>query len=182
MTTAPRSCWSIPSPDLREQLLDAHVKRLDAVLFHARARRPRAWHRRSPAARHRHAPQDPGLCRPDDERTAADAVRLLLRNARRQRLSAHSDRAPPRSAAPTSIAGPGGTIYGAAVPHGPWGHGRVRVSAFGDHGLCARCEPDAGGEHRDVAGAWISWCSTRLRYTPHPTHFSVSEALRSSSR
>ena len=31
--TASRACWSTPAPDLREQLLDANVDWLDAVLY-----------------------------------------------------------------------------------------------------------------------------------------------------
>ena len=62
--------------------------------LHPRACRPHPRHRRPAAARHRSAPANPRLCRPDDERTASDAVRLLFRYAGRKQLSADPEDAP----------------------------------------------------------------------------------------
>ncbi len=82
------------SPDLREQLLDAEVDWLDGVLItHEHADhthgiddlRALFVHKRR---RHRHVPRRADLA------GAAAAVRLLLRDAARQRISADPDRAP----------------------------------------------------------------------------------------
>ena len=55
---------------------------------HARACRPHPRDRRPAAARHPDAPAHPDLRRRDDQRRAVDALRLLLRDAARQRIPA----------------------------------------------------------------------------------------------
>jgi phosphoribosyl 1,2-cyclic phosphate phosphodiesterase len=163
------------SPDLRDQLLDAGVRRLDAVLF-----------------THDHADHTHGI----------DDLRPLVIHMRR-RIPAYADGAtsrvlherfgycfktPPGSqyppildehritaGRPVSVDGPGGTIT--ATPfemiHGNGKALGLRlgdlvyasdVSAMPDESLWALADLDV-------------LILDALRYTPHPTHFSVSEAL-----
>lgn len=163
------------SPDLREQLLDAGVSRVDAVLF-----------------THDHADHVHGI---DDLRPLVIAMH--------RRVPVHADEAtsatlrarfgycfasPPGSdyppilderrivpLHPVEVDGPGGPIT--ALPL-PVRHGRTDALAFrfGDLAYVndlSECPPSSFAE----LGGLDTLIVDALRYTPHPTHFSVSEAL-----
>jgi phosphoribosyl 1,2-cyclic phosphate phosphodiesterase len=163
------------SPDLRDQLLDAGVRRLDAVLF-----------------THDHADHTHGI----------DDLRPLVIHMRR-RIPAYADAAtsrvlherfgycfktPPGSEYPpildehriaagrlVSVDGPGGAIT--ATPfemiHGT---GKALGLRFGDLAYASDVSamPDESLWALEDLDVLIL---DALRYTPHPTHFTVSEAL-----
>jgi phosphoribosyl 1,2-cyclic phosphate phosphodiesterase len=163
------------SPDLREQLLDAGVTRLDAVLF-----------------THAHADHTHGI----------DDVRPLVIHMRR-RIPVHADAAtralltarfgycfasPPGSlyppildlheladAAPLTLDGPGGPVTAISfrVAHG-------NEEALGFRFADAAYAPDVS-TMPDAAKAALRNLDLliidALRDTPHPTHYSVSDAL-----
>jgi phosphoribosyl 1,2-cyclic phosphate phosphodiesterase len=163
------------SPDLREQLLDANVERLDAVLF-----------------THEHADHTHGI---DDLRPLAIAMR--------RKIPVYADRitsellqirfgycfeAPAGSGYPpilsahrldpgveTVISGPGGPVQ--AIPF-KMVHGDI--DAFGLRFGSVVYAPDVSEIPKDsmacLEGLDVLILDA-LRYTPHPTHFSVSEAL-----
>ena len=163
------------SPDLREQLLDADVDWVDAVLY-----------------THEHADHTHGI----------DDLRALFIH-RRKRLDAYLDeptsrelrgrfdycfRTPPGSEYPAilnehriaagqaiSIAGEGGPIE--VLPY-PQLHGDIASLGFRFGGLAYSCDlsglPEAG--ERALAGLEV-WVVDALRYKPHPSHFSVADAL-----
>jgi phosphoribosyl 1,2-cyclic phosphate phosphodiesterase len=163
------------SPDLREQLLDADVKRLDGVLF-----------------THAHADHLHGI---DDLRPLAIAMRrkipiyadrmtselLLMRFGYCFETPAGSGYPPILEAhrlddgSPTLIAGPGGPVV--ATPfkmiHGD-------VDAYGFRFRSFAYAPDVS-EMPQASIAMLRGLDIlildALRYTPHPTHFSLSEAL-----
>jgi phosphoribosyl 1,2-cyclic phosphate phosphodiesterase len=163
------------SPDLREQLIDTGVTRLDAVLF-----------------THEHADHTHGI----------DDLRPLVIHMRR-RMPIYADettaamlhmrfgycfRTPPGSdyppilednrlaiGQPFEIGGPGGVI--AAKPFHII-HGRTAALGFRFGTMAYASDlsriPDESLD--DFAGLDLLILDA-LRYTPHPTHFSVSEAL-----
>jgi phosphoribosyl 1,2-cyclic phosphate phosphodiesterase len=164
------------SPDLREQLLGADVKRLDAVLF-----------------THEHADHTHGI----------DDLRPLV-NAMHRRIPVYADRmtselllmrfgycfeAPPGSGYPpildahrldrdreTVLSGPGGPVH--ALPFRMI-HGDIDALGFRFGNVAYAPDvselPETSIRHlRDLDVLIID----ALRYTPHPTHFSVSDALR----
>ena len=163
------------SPDLREQLLDAEVDWLDAVLF-----------------THEHADHTHGI---DDLRG------LFIKRRRRVDvyLNEHTSkalharfgycfRAPPGSeyppivtehrltaGQPVSVDGDGGAI--AALPI-EQAHGDIPSLGFRFGALAYSCDlsdlPQAG--IAALAGLEV-WIVDALRYKPHPSHFSVDEAL-----
>ena len=163
------------SPDLRDQLLDAGVNRLDAVLF-----------------THDHADHVHGI---DDLRPLVIAMRRRMpvyadeatSRTLRQRFG-YCFAAPPGSDyppildehriepyRPVEIDGAGGVI--SALPL-PVQHGRTGALAFrfGDVAYVndlSECPP---ATFEQLAGL-DTLVVDALRYTPHPTHFSVGEAL-----
>lgn len=163
------------TPDLRDQLLSADVKRLDAVLY-----------------THEHADHTHGI---DDLRPLAIVMH--------KRIPVYADRTtaellqirfgycfetpagsgyPPildmRSLRPgeaTTVTGPGGTLI--AMPF-RMVHGDIDALGFrfGDIAYA----PDVSlmpHESLDYLEGLEVLIIDALRYTPHPTHFSVSEAL-----
>ena len=163
------------SPDLREQLLDAEVTRLDGVLI-----------------THSHADHTHGM----------DDLRPLFIAARR-RVDVHMDEAtaavvrqsfgylfetpkgslyPPilnerrlRHGEPCMIDGPGGAL--AATPF-DLEHGEIKALGLRVGGLAYT--PDVNAIDPESAGFLEGldiWIVDALRYKPHPSHFSVDEAL-----
>jgi phosphoribosyl 1,2-cyclic phosphate phosphodiesterase len=163
------------SPDLREQLLDAGVKRLDGVLF-----------------THEHADHIHGI---DDLRPMVIAMRRKMPVYASRMTSelllirfGYCFETPPGSGYPpileahrldhnveTAISGPGGPI--GALPfrmiHGD-------IDAFGFRFGNIAYAPDVS-EMPEASMACLEGLDVlildALRYTPHPTHFSVAEAL-----
>jgi phosphoribosyl 1,2-cyclic phosphate phosphodiesterase len=164
------------SPDLREQLLDAEVKHLDAVFL-----------------THQHADQTHGM---DDLRS------VVLHNRRRiptyLNISTATDilsrfsycfTSPPGSDYPPiltrgeieagesrTIEGPGGamTLTAFLVQHG-------NIPALGYRIGNAAYSPDLNGIPPESFAALEGldlWVVDALRYTQHPSHFSLSDALR----
>lgn len=161
--------------DLREQLLDANVKRLDAVLY-----------------THEHADHTHGI----------DDLRVLAINNRRrvdvyfsheagQRIVsafAYCFTAPPGSGyppilnqhviapgEPLTIAGPGGSI---TVTPFRQQHGEIDSLGFRVGGFAYSC--DLSGippESREAVSGLDLWVLDALRPTPHPSHLSLPEAL-----
>jgi len=163
------------SPDLREQLLDAEVTRLDGVLI-----------------THSHADHTHGM----------DDLRPLFIAARR-RVDVYMDEAtaavvrqsfgylfetpkgslyPPilnerrlRHGEPCMIDGPGGAL--AATPF-DLEHGEIKALGLRVGGLAYT--PDVNAIDPESAGFLEGldiWIVDALRYKPHPSHFSVDEAL-----
>jgi len=163
------------SPDLRWQLIDADVKRLDAVLM-----------------THAHADHCHGI---DDLRP--------INIATRRRIDVFMDaptsrevrgkfgyifetppgssyppiaRAHPLTAGePVEVAGPGGTI--SALPF-DLGHGDITALGFRIGGLAYTPDlnrvPEAAFRHLEGLEVWVI---DALRYAPHPSHLSLDEAL-----
>jgi phosphoribosyl 1,2-cyclic phosphate phosphodiesterase len=163
------------SPDLREQLLDAEVDRLDAVLF-----------------THEHADHTHGI----------DDLRALFIK-RRRRVDVYLDeptakvmrarfgycfQSPPGSEYPpivsehrlvpgqgVTVNGEGGAITALPVLQE---HGDIPSLGFRFGGLAYSCDlsnlpPDSVAA---LAGVEV-WIVDALRYRPHPSHFSVDDAL-----
>ena len=163
-------------PDLRDQLIDADVRWLDAVLY-----------------THEHADHTHGI----------DDLRGLVMH-RRRRVDVYADAAtsrmlmsrfgycfvqpagseyPPilnmhelRSGVPVSVAGPGGPIE--ALPFRQV-HGDIPSLGFrfGDVAYSSDLNDMADDSIAALAGLDL-WIVDALRYMPHPSHFSVADALR----
>jgi phosphoribosyl 1,2-cyclic phosphate phosphodiesterase len=163
------------SPDLREQLLDANVTRLDAVLF-----------------THEHADHTHGI----------DDLRPLVIKMRR-RMPVYADRltselllsrfgycfqTPAGSSYPpileANLLVPGHAVVvdgeGGAILAMPFrmDHGDIDALGFRFGSIAyapdVNLMPDSAFQHLQDLEVFII---DALRYTPHPTHFSVSEAL-----
>ena len=162
-------------PDLREQLIDAEVERLDGVLL-----------------THPHADHTHGI---DDLRPITIATR--------KRVEVHMDlptatdvrakfgyifETPPGSGYPpiaverrltsgveVGIDGPGGMIAATPFEHE---HGDIPALGFRIGGLAYT--PDLNGVP-EAAAPFLEgldvWVIDALRYTPHPSHLSLKEAL-----
>lgn len=163
------------SPDLREQLLDADVRRLDAVLY-----------------THEHADHTHGI----------DDLRPLVIHQRR-RMPVYMDETtarfvrsrfdycfvtPPGSDYPpilderrldigvtTRIDGPGGALQ--ALPFA-MDHGTIQALGFRFGGIAYASDvnvmpPESEALLHDLDVLIVD----ALRYTPHPSHFSVADAL-----
>jgi phosphoribosyl 1,2-cyclic phosphate phosphodiesterase len=163
------------SPDLRQQLLDADVTRLEAVLY-----------------THDHADHTHGI----------DDLRPLVLHMRR-RIAAYADAAtaavlqtrfgycfatPPGSSyppivdehrivvpEPVVVDGPGGAVEARPfrMIHGPTEAIGFRFGALAYAPDVSRMPPESVETLRGLEVLIID----ALRYTPHPTHFSVADAL-----
>ncbi|HSI39205.1 MAG TPA: MBL fold metallo-hydrolase [Xanthobacteraceae bacterium] len=163
------------SPDLREQLLGADVQRLDAVLF-----------------THEHADHTHGI---DDLRP------LALHNRRRVDVFLDSETSamlhqrfgycfstPPGSEYPPilsehrfahgtaiTVTGPGGTVE--AIPFRQQ-HGAIIAYGFRVGGLAYSSDlHDVPEESLEFLADLDVWIVDALRPSPHPSHFSLAEAL-----
>jgi phosphoribosyl 1,2-cyclic phosphate phosphodiesterase len=163
------------SPDLREQLIDAEVDWLDAVLY-----------------THEHADHTHGI----------DDLRALFMKKRR-RVDVYLDeytaqtmharfgycfKSPPGSEYPPIVAehrlnagtavtiqGEGGPIT--ALPY-LQAHGDIASLGFRFGGLAYSCDVSAIPEESVAALADLDiWIVDALRYRPHPSHFSLDDAL-----
>ena len=162
-------------PDLRDQLLDVGIGTLDGVLY-----------------THDHADHAHGI----------DELRIVALNMRR-RIDVHADaatsatlhtrfgycfQAPPDSAyppilnahtiappAPVVVHGAGGSIEVLPVVQQ---HGDITSLGFRVHNVAY--SPDVSGLSDDAVAALAGldlWIVDALRYRPHPSHFSVAQAL-----
>lgn len=162
------------SPDMREQLLDAEVTRLDAILY-----------------THDHADQTHGI---DDVRA------LVIRN--RMQIKAYMDTATHKTLFPKfryAFEGHGGyppiidlqpliTAYIPIKIHGPGGaltalpvdqeHGRIRSLGFrfGDIAYCNDLNHMPERSFEALAGLDLLIIDA-LRYTPHPSHAHLERTL-----
>jgi phosphoribosyl 1,2-cyclic phosphate phosphodiesterase len=163
------------SPDLREQLIDAGVKRLDGVLMsHPHADhthgiddlRPLCLAMRRPVALHMNE---------QTSRRVAQAFSYIFKTpdgssyppiAKELRLTAGQG---------CRIEGPGGAID--AMPF-DLDHGDISALGFRFGGLAYTPDvkriPEASRTFLEGLDTWII---DALRYRPHPTHFSLDEAL-----
>ena len=163
------------SPDLREQLIDAHVAHLDAVLIS-----------------HEHADHTHGM---DDLRPIYMAMRRRLdiyvdatTSAALRRKFGYIFETPPgssyppmaeerriRAGEPIAITGAGGPIE--ATPF-ELDHGEIHALGFRFGGLAYT--PDLNGVP-EASRPWLEgldvWIVDALRYAPHPSHWSLDEAL-----
>ena len=161
--------------DLREQLLSAHVDRVDAVLY-----------------THEHADHTHGI---DDLRVLAlnnrSRIEVYFSHEAGQRIVSsfsYCFTAPPGSGyppilnqnlisagAPVTISGPGGDIE--LLPFRQ-DHGDISSLGFRIGNFAYSCDlsgiPEESAEK--VAGLDV-WVLDALRPTPHPSHLSLSEAL-----
>lgn len=163
------------SPDLREQLLSADVKSIDAVFF-----------------THGHADHTHGI---DDLRPlfiqARRRVDVYLDNSTGSALEKkfsycfespagseypailQSRRMAPGE--PVTIAGAGGPITVLPVLQV---HGDIHSLGFRFGGLGYSCDINGLPEESVAAFAGLEvWIVDALRYTPHPSHFSLDDAL-----
>lgn len=169
------------SPDFREQMLAAQVRRIDGV-----------------AMTHDHADQTHGI---DDLRAFAylqrQRIPVWMNSATRQTLMmrfGYTFETPPGSGYPPilepqdmpapgqafAIDGPGGTLE--LVPL-DLEHGRIRSLGFRAGGLAYA--PDLNHLPEDSAGLLhgvACWAVDALREEPHPTHFTVDDALAAIER
>lgn len=163
------------SPDLREQLIDAEVKRLDAILI-----------------THDHADHTHGL---DDVRPLVIHMRRRIPLYTDERTSAvlnerfgYCFRTPPGSFYPPlvderrleigsrfAVEGPGGPLEG--VPF-DMEHGETRALGFrfGDVAYASDVSALPKDSLDGLQGLDLLILDA-LRYTPHPSHFSVSDAV-----
>jgi phosphoribosyl 1,2-cyclic phosphate phosphodiesterase len=164
------------SPDLREQLLDANVDWLDAVLFtHAHADhihgiddlRPLALYKRrrldvyADAATSRDLRARFGYC--FETPPGSEYPPILTEH----RLEANQ---------PLMIDGAGGPI---TVTPFTQTHGDIHSLGFRFGDLAYSCDLNGIAEaNMPVLRGLQVWILDALRYAPHPSHFSVADALR----
>ena len=164
------------SPDFREQMLSAAVRRIDGVVM-----------------THDHADQTHGI---DDLRAFAYLQRQRIpvwmdapTEASLTTRFGYTFETPPNSGyppildkrpmsacgTPVSIDGPGGVIE--LIPFDQE-HGRIRALGFRIGNLAYSADinalPDDSATILDGIGCWVV---DALRHEPHPTHFNLSDAL-----
>jgi phosphoribosyl 1,2-cyclic phosphate phosphodiesterase len=163
------------SPDLREQLIDADVDRLDAVLY-----------------THEHADHTHGI---DDlrslfikQRTRVDVYLDTQTAAMMRTRFGYCFAAPPGSEYPpivrehrlgageaVTIAGQGGPITALPVLQA---HGDIASLGFRFGAVGYSCDLSGMPEASAAAFAGLEvWIVDALRDRPHPSHFSVTDAL-----
>lgn len=163
------------SPDLREQLLSAKVDKLDAVLF-----------------THQHADQTHGI---DDLRSLAIAQRsrvpVYFNESTARELVVrfrYCFETPPGSDYPpildrhaveagdtVEIMGKGGALSASAFN---LNHGNIDALGFRFGGLAYTPDvSDIPSQSLAALAGLDTWVIDGLRYTPHPSHFSIDDAL-----
>ncbi len=163
------------SPDLREQLIDADVDRLDAVLY-----------------THEHADHTHGI---DDlrslfikQRQRIDVYLDAQTAAMMRRRFGYCFEAPPGSeyppivreqrlqaGEPVTISGPGGAITALPVLQE---HGDIASLGFRFGAVGYSCDLSGMPDPSATAFSGLDvWIVDALRERPHPSHFSVSDAL-----
>ena len=110
-----------------------------------------------------------------DRRGHARPVRLLLRIAARQRVSADRHRAPFDGRPTVTIEGKGGPINALPIlqEHGDIPSLGFRFGKFGYSCDLSGLPPESATA---LAGLDV-WIVDALRYRPHPSHFSLADAL-----
>ena len=163
------------SPDLREQLLDAQVDRLDGVLY-----------------THEHADHTHGI---DDLRALFIKQRQLIdvyldeqTGAMMRARFGYCFKSPPGSeyppivrehrlaaGSPVTIAGQGGPISALPIRQE---HGDIPSLGFRFGKLGYSCDLSSlPAESANALDGLDVWIVDALRYRPHPSHFSVADAL-----
>jgi len=162
-------------PDLREQLIDAEVRRLDGVLM------------THPHADHAHGIDDLRpiylVARRQIDVHMDEPTSLIVRNGFSYIFQTPDGSSYPPIAtdlrltagSPCRIDGPGGTVE--AVPF-DLNHGEI--NALGFRFGCLAYTPDVKRipeASRPYLEGLEVWIIDALRYRPHPSHFSLEEAL-----
>jgi len=162
-------------PDLREQLIDAEVRRLDGVLM------------THPHADHAHGIDDLRpiylVARRQIDVHMDEPTSLIVRNGFSYIFQTPDGSSYPPIAtdlrltagSPCRIDGPGGTVE--AVPF-DLNHGEI--NALGFRFGCLAYTPDVKRipeASRPFLKGLEVWIIDALRYRPHPSHFSLEEAL-----
>ena len=165
-------------PDFREQML---AGRRPARSTRSSTRMPHADHihgiddLRGYVLEQRQPDRHP--CRPADAAPAAGGVRLLLRDAARQFLSADRDRRiPSTTAQPVVIEGEGGALTLEPLPQI---HGDIISLGFriGGAGLLPRRQRLSGGRPPQRLRGLDVLVIDALQYRTHPSHLSLGQAL-----
>ena len=118
--------------DLREQMLDAEVDRVDAVLYHPRARRPHAWHRRSARPRSASTASGSMSISPSRHRRGCHAELLAIASTPRQAAAIRRSSSNTIEAGETDHQGQGGDLEFTAFLQN---HGEIRRSAIASAAL-----------------------------------------------
>ncbi|WP_417486635.1 MBL fold metallo-hydrolase [Maricaulis sp.] len=169
------------SPDFREQMLAAEVRRIDAVLL-----------------THDHADQTHGI---DDLRAFAylqrQRIPVWMDDATRETLTVrfgYTFAAPPGSGYPPildqraipqfgdaiRIDGPGGCV---AITPFDQEHGRIRSVGFRIGDLAYSADINGLPDHSaEILAGVTCWVVDALRDEPHPTHYNVDDALEAIER
>ena len=163
-------------PDLREQLIDARVKKLDAILV------------THPHADHTHGIDDLRplflIMRRRLEVHMDEPTALIVRSAFSYIFESPAGSGYPPIATdirltadrPLAVEGEGGAI---AVTPFDLNHGEINALGFRIGGLAYTPDvsriPEASRRFLEGLDVWVI---DALRYRPHPSHFSVEEALR----
>ncbi len=167
-------------PDMRAQLLAAGVDFIDAVIY-----------------THAHADHTHGI---DDLRVFALKTRKLVDTYADEKTQAHLERAfgycfttpsgsqyppilahhPMQAGAPVTVSGAGGAL---SVTPFRQVHGDIETIGLRVGGLAYSCDisavPEVSLPYLEDLDVWIV---DALRYKPHPSHFSLSEAIDCSRR
>lgn len=163
------------SPDLREQLLDANVDWLDGVLFtHGHADHTHGIDDLRPLFVHRRRRVDAYL----DEPTSKDVMSRFRYCFEKPPGSDY----PPimtehriRPGQTVTVSGEGGDIEALPILQR---HGEIPSLGFRFGGLAYSCDLSGVPDESLPALAGLDvWIVDALRYTPHPSHFSLSDAL-----
>ena len=164
------------SPDLREQLLDADVNCARRRALYARSCRPHPRHRRPAAVLHPSPPPHRRLSRRADLALAACQIRLLLREPARQRISADRHRASPHRRRAGDHRGRGRRDYRITAQPSAWRYAVAWASGSAIWPIRRTSTACPTDSIKALAGLDL-WIVDALRHKPHPSHFSLTDAL-----